>query len=361
MNKNNLLGKVLIILGMLFVTTSTFAIPKDPCAPKDVCCEEPSPGPFAFSYPKDVGLACPRDFYIHGDFLWMKPIEEGLDYAMEQNYGTDNTFPLEIGTIYGFSSGSREWDWRPGFRVGFGFYTNYDAWNVDFNWSYFRMKAGAECKEEGTGTLKGLFLPPQAATTSIPHASARWGGDCNCLDLMIGKPYYVSRYFVSNPMFGIKAAWIDQDFLVRYFINDIKRTVTHKNDFWGIGFRGFYEGDFLLGSGWSLFGKAAFALLFGKFDTSQQADTARVLVNYKTEDAFYTVKPNAEVGFGFSWSDFFHKNQYKIALKVGYEFHYWWNQNHLRKFFDTDPVANDIVSRGDLSFNGFSFGLHIDF
>ncbi|NGX33450.1 MAG: hypothetical protein K1060chlam4_01518, partial [Candidatus Anoxychlamydiales bacterium] len=28
---------------------------------------------------------------------------------------------------------------------------------------------------------------------------------------------------------------------------------------------------------------------------------------------------------------------------------------------DTDPTANDTVSRGDLSFNGFEFAVNIDF
>jgi len=79
------------------------------------------------------------------------------------------------------------------------------------------------------------------------------------------------------------------------------------------------------------------------------------------EDSFYNVQPNAELGLGLCWSKFYHKNQYLVSVKVGYEFHQWWDQNQARKFFDTDPVANDIVSRGDLSFNGFHFGLQIDF
>ncbi|NGX63090.1 MAG: hypothetical protein KR126chlam6_00497 [Candidatus Anoxychlamydiales bacterium] len=64
---------------------------------------------------------------------------------------------------------------------------------------------------------------------------------------------------------------------------------------------------------------------------------------------------------GIAWSRFFHKNQYLASLKIGYEFHHWWDQNQSRRFFDPDPVANDTVSRGDLSFNGFIFGLHLDF
>jgi len=363
MNKKNLLTKVLIIFGMLFVTTSAFAIPKGPCdQPKDVCCEDPAPGPYAFSYPKDVGLSCPRDFYAHGEFLWMKPSEEGLEYAMEQDAATENTFPLENGKIKSFSSGSQEWDWRPGFRVGFGFYNDFDSWNIDVNWTYLRMKADSVSEVTGAGfNLLPLLYPPTGAL-AIQHASARWSGDFNTLDLMVGKPYHVSRYYVSNPLFGIRAAWIDQDYHVRYFQNYLKKNVFHKNDYWAVGLRGAYEGDFLLGSGWFIYGKAAYSLLFGKFDTSQSSDNdTTTIAKYKVEDSFYSVQPNAELAMGFSWSKFFHKNQYKVALKVGYEFHHWWDQNQIRKFFDTNPVATDTVSRGDLSFNGFMFGLHIDF
>ena len=50
-------------------------------------------------------------------------------------------------------------------------------------------------------------------------------------------------------------------------------------------------------------------------------------------------------------------------MQIAYEFHKWWNQNQMRRFFD-DGVAiagNDVVSRGDLSLNGLSFGLMMDF
>jgi len=356
--------KLFLLLGFAFAI-SAYAIPKDPCLPQDICCEDPAPGPYTFSYPKDVGLVCPRDFYAHGEFLWMKPSEEGLEYAMEQDAATEYTFPLENGKIKDFSSGSQEWDWRPGFRVGFGFYNNFDSWNIDVNWTYLRIKADSETEITGTDLALLLLLYPITFNNlSVKHASSRWSGDFNTLDLMVGKPYHVSRYYVSNPMFGIRAAWIDQDYHVRYFIFYAKQNVFHKNDYWAAGLRGAYEGDFLLGSGWLVYGKAAFALLFGKFDTSQSSDFENVdipLAKYKIENSFYSVQPNAELSMGLSWSKFFHKDQYKVALKVGYEYHQWWDQNQLRKFFDFNPVATDTVSRGDLSFNGFMFGLHIDF
>ncbi len=58
----------------LTASTSLYAIPKGPCEAKapDVCCDEPKPGPFAFAYPTDMGLSCPRDFYVHVDGLLMQ-------------------------------------------------------------------------------------------------------------------------------------------------------------------------------------------------------------------------------------------------------------------------------------------------
>ena len=69
----NLSNKLFVALvATLLAATTAYAIPKGPCdKPKDVCCEEPAPGPFAFNYPKDVGLSCPRDFYLYADFLIM--------------------------------------------------------------------------------------------------------------------------------------------------------------------------------------------------------------------------------------------------------------------------------------------------
>ncbi|NGX33449.1 MAG: hypothetical protein K1060chlam4_01517, partial [Candidatus Anoxychlamydiales bacterium] len=365
MKKNKFLTKVLFSVAAILFASSAIAIPKDPCAPKDVCCEEAAPGPFAFSYPKDVGLSCPRDFYIHGEFLLMKPSENGLEYAMDQDHSTDDIFPLINGKIKGFSRDSDEWDWKYGFRAGFGFYAMHDAWNFQADWTYIKIKSDSEVSNGGTGFLRPLFYPARGVVNDpmiIHNASARWSGDYNTMDIMIGKPYHVSRYFTSNPMFGVRTAWIDQDYHVRYFQDDsFERNVWFKNDYWGAGLRGSYEGQFLLGSGWSIYGKAAFALLFGKFDLSQQsenptqsvADPFNRLWEYKTEDSFYSVQPNAELGLGFAWSKFYHKNQYQVSVKVGYEFHHWWDQNQARRFFDSDPTATDTVSRGDLSFNGF--------
>jgi len=344
---------IFIVSFSSIVFIQAFSIEKDPCMSNDACCEKIEPGPFAFSYPKDTSLECPKNFSMSASFLWMAFYEEGLEYAINVNETT--------------AIQKEKLEFNPGFRVNFSF--DRELFYVNIGWTYIRFKDD-DFAHPGTDGLLGLFLPPE--TGSLTGASSRISGDFNTLDMNISKPYHVSRYYISNPMFGIRAGWIDQDYHIRYFSAGIggpliKRNTWLKNDYWGAGIRGLYEGQFLLGSGFSFYGKIAFALLFGKFDLSQQsenltvADIGNRALEYRTEDSFYSVQPNAELGMGFSWSRFFHKNQYQISLKVGYEFHHWWDQNQARKFFDSDPTSTDNVSRGDLSFNGFMFGLHVEF
>jgi len=351
--------------------TSAFAIPKGPCDKVDTCCDEPAPGPFAFSYPKDLGLACSNDFYARGDFLYMRATQDGLEYVLDQDTtGSSSAFPLTDGKIKGFSRDSTSWEWRPGFRVGIGFNsTKNDTWSLDAYWTYFRIKADSTALNNGSGVLLGLLWPP-VANQAIPmtYSNARFEGTVNTLDISMGKAYHVSRQFVSNPMFGIRGAWMEQDFYARYFVNHRKSIVAHKNDFRGVGLRGSYMAQFLFGSHFSIYGNAAMSLLFGKFDLSQSSDDNTGItwitgndITYKVEDSYYSVKPNAELGIGITWGKMFDKDKYMVSLKVGYEFHHWFDQNQLRRFYNANPIATDTVSRGDLSFNGFVFGLNFDF
>src|SRR3990167_7533131 len=84
--KNTAFGRVLAssVVAVL-ATTSLYAIPKGPCdqkAPENLCCEEPKPGPFGFAFPVDMGVSCPRDFYIHVDGLAFQAKQDGMDIGI---------------------------------------------------------------------------------------------------------------------------------------------------------------------------------------------------------------------------------------------------------------------------------------
>lgn len=362
-------------MGLLAISNA-HAIPKGPCdqPPTDVCCEDPKPGPFAFAYPKDVGLACPRDFYFSADLLLMQAKQSGLDYAMVNTAGefdanTIGTAALTGGNIEGFSTDDSDWDWDLGARVNIGFYLNHDAWNLDAEWTYFHFTEDTSSTIKGSGRMLAFWLPPENLANLVPQreASARWEMHYNTLDLSLGKPHHISRYVVINPHFGIRAAWLDQDYLARYGGTYTDGTTQQEgaemngsNDLWSVGLRTGVRTEWMLGSGWTIFGNVAGSMLFTKFDIDQSASLSNN--SYSVDHDFYDNIPTLELLLGLGYSILFNKGQHRISLRIAYEFNQWWNVNQMRRFYDdTNWSANDKVSRGDLSLNGLSFRVGFDF
>lgn len=348
----------------VLAVTSAYAIPRGPCETRDdVCCEQPKPGPFAFSYPKDLDLNCPRDFYFFGDFLIMQAQQDGLEYAMVDSDGA-GTFPLRGGNVQGFSSDGHHWDWDLGFRLGFGFYLNHDVWNVDARWTYFNFHEDTPTTVHNNAVLFPFWIPAaEGVNATNVAASAMWKMHFNTLDLSLGKPHHISRYVVFNPFFGIRAAWIDQDFFARYqgqVDTGLNAEMRAKNDYWGVGVRAGLDTEWWLGSGFNLTGMAAASILYSKFDVSQ--DLAAAVHGYQIDDEFYHNTPNFEIHLGLTWGTNFNKQRHRFSLGAAYEFHYWWDMNRFRRFTaGNGTLMNDVVSRGDLTMNGVRIRAMFDF
>jgi hypothetical protein len=368
-------------IAVFMTATSLYAIPRGPCdvPPPPVCCEEPKPGPFAFAYPYDVDLNCPRDFYFHVDGLMMQAKQQGMNFAIIDENGTSD--PLIRGQLEGFSSRNHDWKYQPGMRVGGGFYLNHDAWCVDFNWTWLNITDYKHANvSTGGGTLIPLWLTGVNMSGSNifgPRASANWQADYNTIDGRLCKPYYVSRYLVLSPHIGLRGVWIDQHFSVDYGATPgtpTSRTIHHgDNDFWGIGSRVGFDSEWILGKGWCLFGNFAASMIYGKFEVEQNMNYGVGVAGasvaglptagdgFNVENNFYQNVPNYEILLGVGWGSYFSKQRYRVGLKAAYEFHQWADQLNMVKFFSgTGAYASDFVSRGDLSLNGFSLRLQLD-
>ncbi len=356
---------------VLTMATSLYAIPKGPCdRQEEVCCESPKPGPFAFAYPMDLGLSCPRDFYIHVDGLAFQAKQDGMDFALEDTTASTGlpTAPITYGNVIGFSSDSSSWDFNPGMRFGFGFFLDHDAWNIDFGWTWVNITD----YKHGDATTGGSLLIPLwtlGTANTVPgnygqRSSSSWKAHYNTLDLSLGKPYHVSRYVIFNPHFGIRAGWIDQHFSVDYqgHPGGANRTIHHgKNHFWGVGARAGMDTDWIIGKGWCLFANLSASMMASKFEVHQNMIVGASGDGFDLDHDFYQNSPNMEMALGIAWSKYFDKNKYRVGLKAAYEFIEWWDQLNMRKFYSGTPTyANDTVSRGNLTLNGFSLRLQID-
>lgn len=364
--QNTTLNRVLATsVAALLATTTLSAIPRDPCespAPP-VCCEEPKPGPFAFTYPFDMNLNCPRDFYVHVDGLAFQAKQDGMEFVIENSEASGAT--ISQGRVEGFSGNNNSWDWNPGMRVGLGFYLDHDAWQLDFNWTWVNV---TNYKHANATTATGVLIPLWIEGAGTPAAqigsrsSANWHARYNTFDISLGKPYYISRYLVFNPHFGLRGGCIDQHFSVDYNgTTGATRTIHHgDNDFWGVGIRAGLDSDWILGKGWCLFGNIAASMLCGKFEITQNLNVPAG-DDINLDHTYYQNTPNLEMALGIGWGLYFNKKRNHVALRAAYELHEWFDQLNMRKFFSgSNGYANDTISRGNFTLNGVSLKLQLD-
>lgn len=331
---------LLTILSLLLIST-TYAIPQDPCNPKP-CCEKAPEGPYAFAYLKENEVACAKNTYLYADLLYMN-VYQDMEYA---------------NLIGNKTTGLNRQVFKPGFRIGFNALFS-EKFYLDIQWKFLKYKRDSQAIFSGDAVVATL-LPPDDANV-MPRASSRFSANFNTLDARIFKSYFVSKYFISSPMIGFRAAWIDQNYLARYFILENKNTVKYSNNYYGFGLSASYEARFLIHKYVDFYANTLLALLFSKFDVLQYSNSPIDSLLYRVKDSYFTVTPDAEMGLGFLINGFYDKNKYKISAKIGYEFHYWWNQNQLKRFMDLNPVAIKEYSEKDLSINGFVFGLLLTF
>jgi hypothetical protein len=308
MNWNHSLRRILGVAVWVVAASSSYAAPTRPCSDQnnhyktarspcekkpDACCDDPRSGPFAFAYPMDVDLNCPRDFYVYCTGLALQAKQDGMAFAIRDSDGLG--LPITNGTVLNFTGNNNDWDYNPGLRIGFGFYVHHDAWNIEFDWTWLNITNYKSFNAHNSGILIPLWSPPIAVSSSWTSCSASWNAHYNTLDAKLGKPYHVSRSLVLNPHFGIRAAWIDQNFSAHYggtfggLVNGTGAIHQGKNDFWGFGARTGVMSDWNLGKGWNLFGNIAAALLFGKFKVDQSIATGSSATNngYALEEDFY--------------------------------------------------------------------------
>jgi hypothetical protein len=385
--KRTIFSKILMasVAALLAATFVSAGLPKGNCPqPKDICCDDAKPGPFAFSYAKDIGLACPRDFYFHADFLAMQPMEQGLDYAIRNDSTTVNNL-VQGGDVIGFSDDhSNSWGWDLGFKIGIGAFLNHDAWKLDAEWMWLHVHEKSSLNlPAGTNNewLIPLWLPANVQSVLTgKNNSADWQALYNTVDVSLGHPYHISRYLVADPFIGLRFGFIEQDYIVRYsraytaYAGDTSAAVesinvTNDNDYWGVGARAGLNTEWNLGAGVKLFGKFAASLLYGKFNVKQKTDLTTTN-DAQADHEFYQILPNMDLAIGAAYGTFLSKRKYLMTISVAYEFHHWWQQNNMRQF--NTKTANvgattlftgysTPVARGDFSLGGLDVAVRFDF
>ena len=331
---------------------------------------------------KTPGFINGPGFYVTGDFLYWQPDVDGTEYAFKykSTAGAGTDF-VSNGKLKGI-----QFDYEPGFKLGAGYTTDYDDWDVYACWTWLRASETDHVinSHPGEDIIAPLWFPASLNITnnyfgSAKEATGKWEMHYNTLDLNLGRKYFLSKAITFRPHIGLRTAWIDQTFkseLRGLDYDEGKATEFHgSNDFWGIGLRTGIQMQFFFDKNWSLYANGAGALLFGEFDLSQH--TKGFFLNapigliepyqelFHESNELHRLRANLEVGAGFMWETFFNKDKFHFSIAAGWDFVEWFRQNELRQCVGYNGNnlgdATNINQEGDLGLQGFTLSARFDF
>lgn len=363
------------------------------CAPQQQdefipCCRDINPS--ARGCPGNCG------FFVTADALWWKAIEEDLPYAYVQ------TEPLlfEIGSDFITEELTRatgylakiDYNWRAGFRVGFGWNIPYDGWDTLINWTWYRNTSISSVHEDvffpTTGLLGGrpqtgvvpiIQLPTIANTLLTDSARARWTLLLNMFDWEMARAFFVSEGFSLRPFAGVRGGWIDRKLNIHYGLSPVPpgdfnslifpNDLSFKNNYWGIGPRAGIDIDWRFPRGFMIIGNLSATILYGKvfknsvidIDNSPNinsfnGDTSSApipLENILVKNHNWRIVPNFQMFWGIGWGDCVNCNKMYFSVRAGWETNIYLN---LLNLIDGIGITNGSVA--PLKFqNSHSLGL----
>lgn len=274
--------------------------------------------------------------------------------------------------------------WDPGFRLGIG-YACSDSWGLCAKYTQYHSSTTSHFDdpspfssspfEGATGGLLPLYgiSPISAMIGAIREARAKWKLDINLLDFEIKKLFDVGRDIKLSPFVGIRTAWIDQSYRIKYDVQqfvisppDYAFHVKMANDYLGAGIIAGLDAEWEMKCGFSLFSKVAGSLVYGRFHVHQDLTNrfsppvnslfpGTTAPNSFLRDSFWLTRAIAEYALGLQWKRSFCNDAYVVSCKVLWEQQLFFGQNQLAR------LLYGSTNNHDLGLSGFSFDFGLDF
>jgi hypothetical protein len=255
--------------------------------------------------------------------------------------------------------------WDPGFKVGAGYHMEYDGWDTQFSYTWFRTRT-SEYLQQDSGVIKPAYWGfTTALTESYLSGQLHWNIHFNMFDLDLGRSFWLGENLAVRPFIGLKGGLIDQTIYTNWQNPSVEvsllgttltATENLKQNFRGIGPRGG------IGSKWgignlnhvSLIGDFAAGFLWGHWQFSDHfADNSLVTVNTRSADRnFGALMAQSFLGLGFDYT--FRHDLSHFSFQMGYEIQDWFSAYQL--FDDNTGQHNN-----DLIFQGLSLSFYLDY
>lgn len=296
--------------------------------------------------------------------IYWKAIQEGLTYAQTGVAVVPGTTVSSPGSIY-----RPYFPWKMGFKIGLGYYSPHNGWDLYANYTYLRSSA-ADCAKSTSGNMVVIGLPYSDLTRSqinqVTSANTHWDLHFNALDLELGYGFYVSHFLSFRIFSGLKFTWQDQDFATRYVANRVtignvtQNGIAHSHqeqDVWGVGIRFGGNGNWYLWRGWSIASRIAFSGLYLDYDNTRrdrfkQNGNPYITVNHLKEN-INSIKAVMEIFFGIQGEWWVKDDRYHLEFQSGFDEQLWINFGEFLYFFSQ--------GNGNFSLCGLTIKMQFDF
>ena|GEM_PF-2502296 len=361
------------LLAMLFTTNLT----ANNCYTQEECCNTPS-------------SSCYLDnltFRAEGVYLWAG--ESDLQYASKNHLvqnEIDNTSATEIQSKHK----SPKFSSRLGYRVGLDYLDPCSCIGFGVTYFHFNTNAHGKVSTPAYAALSGrigsesTFVTPLFGNNvdqqnSFNKCGSKLKLQVNLLDFDFSKTFCYNSCFNFRPLIGVRYADISENYRIRSSgigssserLQDIalNSNTYLKNDFTGFGIHAGFDCDWPLACGFSIYGKAAASILYGRnHRTNSYAYARSDFTNGTISDVEQYIKASQrspktifELGIGVKCNYCICKDQ-MIGLKLGWEQLVFLNNNRFDNSISGGKNASYVFSRnGDLGLQGLVFGAEYSF
>ncbi len=306
-------------------------------------------------------------FFI-GELLCWNAHENGLPVAVVNRGSSSNLSNSKAKTIHS--------DWDLGLRVGIGYNTPHDGWDLDLTWVRLHTEGSEHIHSHSNRYVFPSRVHPSdliASSSAAKKGHSHWKLHFNQLDLDLGREFFVSKWLTLRPHFGLRTDWIHQTWksTFRNFSGTAtpnKVKVSYRDHWWGIGLQGGLDTQWGLGCGWSLFANMAGGIIYGIHDLDFKDKDSPAQLNTTTSGTFANLDNGYRIAhpvmdgmLGVRYDHMFCNDRFHLGLEIGWEHHIYFSQNQFPVFTSDDSRGTLVSNQGDLTFQGWTVAARFDF
>jgi hypothetical protein len=289
---------------------------------------------------------------LFGDFLYFKPVEDSLAYAMRSPNSTTTL------TQYTGDFIQPDWKYSPAFRLDLGVPVGFEGWGLDLSWTYFDQSNSTH----ETSSVYDLYTtmaqasPALSGNAFVNSVRGKWHLQLNNVELTLEKVIPLLKSFSIRPIFGVAYAVIDQslsvnyqDYLIESPLAQSPQKIKGNNNTWGVGPKialgmAFtmpleFSFDFLVSFS-GLFGKSSAKTTYSDFLNAGSSNT----IGFKESGnrLFTMLQLQASLKRIWAWESV------RFSLQAGWETQIWFRQLRLNYFgtLDAPSIGADLTLQG---------------